>query len=502
MLIGTLNYMSPEQVVGGAVDGRSDIFAVGTVLYELLARRQAFPGRLDTGILHKILHVSPEPLDVLCRDLDPEIIQIVNRALEKDPAARYQELTAMRRDLQRILRRLETSPPADELTDDDATILMLEARPQTPTPRTPKGTDRDALERRRASQIQTFLEAAGKALEAGDYEAVIERCEEVLLLDSNNAPALDLLDRAKVALDDRQAEAWLEEARRHLEQGELTTAADLAKKGLQLNPAAAGGPSLVRRIEEARQEQARVQQRIEACRSAVNRARDWLARGYFEDAAAAADQALAIDPADPGALAVKQQAAEAAAAEAKRLDLENQRAKETLDDAHRLAQSGDADAALRLLEDFSPSHPDITTARETLRSEIEARRREEERRRAEERRAEAERQERERRARAALDQANAALDRRDFAGALEILRALQKSDPDAAGLQTLIADAETQRLAAERGQADRHRDSASSRRRIRAIGRRGLQRRGVARPARPCARPRSRGGAVDREPYR
>ena len=134
------------------------------------------------------------------------------------PTARYQELRRCGKDLQRILRRLETSPPADELTDDDATILMLEARPQTPTPRTPKGTDRDALERRRASQIQTFLEAAGKALEAGDYEAVIERCEEVLLLDSNNAPALDLLDRAKVALDERQADAWLEEARQHLEQ--------------------------------------------------------------------------------------------------------------------------------------------------------------------------------------------------------------------------------------------------------------------------------------------
>jgi tetratricopeptide (TPR) repeat protein len=447
MLIGTLNYMSPEQVVGGAVDGRSDIFAVGTVLYELFARRQAFPGRLDTGILHKILHTSPESLEVLCSDLDPEIVQIVNRALEKDPAARYQELTAMRRDLQRVLRRLETSLPAEELSDDDATVLMNEPRPLTPTPRTPKGTDREALERRRASQIQTFLEAAGKAMNAGDYEAVVARCEEILLLDSDNAPAWNLLDRAKAALDERQADAWLDEARQHLERGELAAAADLAERGLQLNPAAAGGPSLLRRIEDARQERERLQQRIEVCRSALSRARDWLARGYFEDAAAAADQALAIDPAYPGALAVKQQAMEA---EAKRRDLANQRAKETLDDAHRLAQSGDADAALALLDDFSPAHPDITTARDTLRSEIEARRREEARRRAEELRAEAERQERERRVRAALEQAEAALGRRDFGGALEMLRGLQKSDPDAAGLQTLIAEAEAQRLAAER----------------------------------------------------
>ena len=62
MLIGSLNYMSPEQVLGRPVDQRSDVFAVGGVLYELLTYRQAFPGGLDSGILAKILHDAPEPI--------------------------------------------------------------------------------------------------------------------------------------------------------------------------------------------------------------------------------------------------------------------------------------------------------------------------------------------------------------------------------------------------------------------------------------------------------
>src|SRR5262249_15581244 len=111
MLIGTLNYMSPEQVKGSVVDGRSDIFAVGLVLYELLAGRQAFAGGLEGGILHKILHATPEPLETILPDLDSHIVQIVNRALQKEPAARYQDLPTMQQDLRRVRQRLEQAEP-------------------------------------------------------------------------------------------------------------------------------------------------------------------------------------------------------------------------------------------------------------------------------------------------------------------------------------------------------------------------------------------------------
>ena len=111
MLIGTLNYMSPEQVAGHVVDGRSDIFAVGAVLYELLAYRQAFPGGLQNGILNKIMHGQPASLETVCPGLDAEVIRIVDRALQKDPDTRYQDLLAMRKDLQRVKQRLEQNLP-------------------------------------------------------------------------------------------------------------------------------------------------------------------------------------------------------------------------------------------------------------------------------------------------------------------------------------------------------------------------------------------------------
>src|ERR1700683_472962 len=82
-VLGTLNYMSPEQLAGKAIDQRTDIFAVGAVFYELLAGRQAFPGDIDSGILQLILLTGPAPLAELRPDLDPALVAIVNRCLER-----------------------------------------------------------------------------------------------------------------------------------------------------------------------------------------------------------------------------------------------------------------------------------------------------------------------------------------------------------------------------------------------------------------------------------
>jgi serine/threonine-protein kinase len=89
MMMGTVNYMSPEQVTGRGVDHRTDIFAAGAVLYEAISLEQAFPGRIDTGVLHRILTEGPVPLDTLVPAIDAELLGIVQRALERDPAQRY-----------------------------------------------------------------------------------------------------------------------------------------------------------------------------------------------------------------------------------------------------------------------------------------------------------------------------------------------------------------------------------------------------------------------------
>ena len=83
MLVGTANYMAPEQLLGSGADERCDIFAFGAVFYELLTARKAFPGTIADGLFNRICHEPPEPLAKLCPDLD-RVQRIVAMALEKD----------------------------------------------------------------------------------------------------------------------------------------------------------------------------------------------------------------------------------------------------------------------------------------------------------------------------------------------------------------------------------------------------------------------------------
>ena len=89
--LGTLNYMSPEQVVGGHLDHRSDVYAVGALAYELISYEKAFPGTVQDGTMYRILNSDPAPLDTLVPDIDPEIPRIIERAMRKEADQRYQE---------------------------------------------------------------------------------------------------------------------------------------------------------------------------------------------------------------------------------------------------------------------------------------------------------------------------------------------------------------------------------------------------------------------------
>jgi len=115
MLMGTPNYMSPEQVVGQASDHRSDIFSVGLVLYELLTYSQAFSGESQQSILLKVLNESPQPLASLVPGIDPSLPAIVDRALEKSADRRYPDLEAMRSDLSRVGQRLHAAETSHDL---------------------------------------------------------------------------------------------------------------------------------------------------------------------------------------------------------------------------------------------------------------------------------------------------------------------------------------------------------------------------------------------------
>jgi serine/threonine-protein kinase len=89
-LLGTPSYMSPEQARGGAIDGRSDLFSVGCVLYEMLGGQKAFRGESITALIFKIITEEPQSIRALDPSVPEAIGQIIARALAKTPEARYQ----------------------------------------------------------------------------------------------------------------------------------------------------------------------------------------------------------------------------------------------------------------------------------------------------------------------------------------------------------------------------------------------------------------------------
>jgi len=89
-IVGTLSYMSPEQIRGREVTAQSDIFALGCVLYEMISRRQAFPGGTTAETVAAILEEDPPPLSGVVHHLPFTLEQIVYRCLEKQPADRYE----------------------------------------------------------------------------------------------------------------------------------------------------------------------------------------------------------------------------------------------------------------------------------------------------------------------------------------------------------------------------------------------------------------------------
>ena len=102
--VGTVAYMSPEQIRGEELDNRTDLFSFGLVLYEMATGQLAFPGRTSGVIMEAILNRGPIPATVINSQLPPQVEEIIDKAVERDRNLRYQSAADIRTDLQRLRR--------------------------------------------------------------------------------------------------------------------------------------------------------------------------------------------------------------------------------------------------------------------------------------------------------------------------------------------------------------------------------------------------------------
>jgi predicted Ser/Thr protein kinase len=219
VMIGTPGYMAPEQITGDRVDHRADQFSIGVVFYELLAYSEAFPGDSLPMITHRILNEEPVPLGRLAPDASPELIAIIQQTLKKSPIDRFPDSESLRAAIARVRRdasnqswnltttvalgRDTPSPPplgtrgtgsSRRRQDEAVGVAQL-----TPPP-DPRRTDREALARRRAIQLEAALTQARALLSQGQLDSALDACQQALTYDENHVGALRLEEEIEAAM--------------------------------------------------------------------------------------------------------------------------------------------------------------------------------------------------------------------------------------------------------------------------------------------------------------
>jgi tRNA A-37 threonylcarbamoyl transferase component Bud32/tetratricopeptide (TPR) repeat protein len=260
MLPGTAHYMSPEQIDGRAVDQRSDVFSVGAIAYELLARRRRFEGESLPDVMFKVTHEGADPAGLPETAYSPALEAWVLRALAIDVQERFQSVEEMRSELERLVR---------------------EVVPRTATPgQTARPPGHTSLEG------HAELE---RARQEGQLQRARLLCEKLLAEEPQNDALLRAAREIESGIREREAEQLSGMALSYATDGDIDLAERIVARIERLTPQSERLGHLRAYVE--------VEKSRRTAEDLTASAREHLAQGNVIEAHAAAEEALAVKPA-------------------------------------------------------------------------------------------------------------------------------------------------------------------------------------------------------------
>jgi tRNA A-37 threonylcarbamoyl transferase component Bud32/tetratricopeptide (TPR) repeat protein len=311
-LLGTPNYMAPEQIQGKDVDHRADLFSLGVVLYELLTRQKPFQGENLTVVTHRIVYDSFTPPEEFVGELPQGLRAILVKALEKDPAARYQRAGEVGEALREILAAQEALN--DTLSTDEIT------RPVAMAPATAgEGSATLVLQRLRelADRVRLPLrQRPGKRVSwprlavAGTLAALATLGLGLGLLwiaHPGEPQPVGLTPEERL---ERAALPLIREGRERLLGGDPAAAVALLARAQDLAPGIAAVPALRAEAERQARDQANAEETARQITAWMEEGAAALRAGKPEEAVAAAGKVLALEPEHAEALAMSRTAEE------------------------------------------------------------------------------------------------------------------------------------------------------------------------------------------------
>jgi serine/threonine protein kinase len=294
MLIGTIDYMSPEQIRGEKVDGRSDIWSVGVMMYEVLTYTKPFSGSNITAVMFAIVSQEPKSICEIRPELPPELDHIIKRIFRKEAGERYQTMEELLLDLEPIYRKMQQESvgqlvsQADTLFNSGNLEDAKEKLKQALVLDTSHTHARTLLEKISAKlrdsaalpKLNEHLAAAEDHLGKGNLDDARREADAALRIQSTFQPARALLEKIQIASSRAQeVQTSLREARQRLAEGSISGAEESLTKVLSLSPEHPEAQSLQRQLTEEKDR--RGKRRVLG--EGVQRARQlWTAQNFDE----------------------------------------------------------------------------------------------------------------------------------------------------------------------------------------------------------------------------